>query len=132
MKEHGEKYKVIRRKLANLRRIIDMELQGEIDLPKEVVILSLDDKEKTEIFSQERMKLLRTIEKENPRTIGSLSKMVRRKIEAVSRDLSILKKYHIIETKRNKGGLQPIISKKAVIMPLVEVKPIKKMVEVCR
>lgn len=117
----------LRKKFDAVKNLIDKELRGEIDLPKRVVVYTLTDKEISSLITKERLRLIKTISKYNPKSIKELAEILKRKIPAVDRDVNLLIKHEILSTKKSKKGVQPILAKDAIILPLVEPKKLTAM-----
>lgn len=86
--------------------------------PDRVVIISLSEEEKNRILTPERLKLIRTIKKHNPKSVGKLAKLVDRRVDAVSRDLKILQNYGFLELLQIGKVKRPKIEKDILIIPL--------------
>ena len=110
------------RKFDAIKNLLDAEIKGEIDLPNKAVIFALTDNELTSLITKKRLELIRTIDKKRPQTIQQLANYTHRKLPAVDRDIKLLMKHDIIKTKRTKKGVQPILNKGIIILPLTEPK----------
>ena len=110
------------RKFEAVKNLLDAEIKGEIDLPGKTVIFTLTDKELTSLITKKRLELIRIIDKKKPQTIQQLANYTHRKLPAVDRDIKLLMKHDIIKTKRTKKGMQPILNKEIIILPLTEPK----------
>lgn len=122
-----EKKHITDRKFNAIKQILDAEINGEIDLPSKTAIFALTDDELTSLITKKRLELIKTIDKKNPKSIQQLANYVNRKLPAVDRDIKLLVKYDIIKTIRTKKGVQPILTKEILILPLAEP---KKLLEV--
>ncbi len=122
------KKKLLDKKFSAIKSILDAEIKGEIDLPRNTVIFTLSDEEITSLITKKRLELIKIIDKKKPKTIQQLADFVNRKLPAVDRDIKILIKHDIIKTKRIKKGLQPILTKGVIILPLTEPKRLLEMV----
>lgn len=122
-----EKKHITDRKFNAIKQILDAEINGEIDLPSKTAIFALTDDELTSLITKKRLELIKTIDKKNPKSIQQLADYVNRKLPAVDRDIKLLVKYDIIKTIRTKKGVQPILTKEILILPLAEP---KKLLEV--
>ena len=119
---------IMDRKFEAVRNLLDAEIKGEIDLPGKAVIFALTDTELTSLITKKRLELIRTIDKKRPQTIQQLANYTHRKLPAVDRDIKLLVKHDIIKTKRTKKGMQPILNKVIIILPLTEPKRLVEMV----
>jgi len=113
---------IMDRKFDAIKNLLDAEIKGEIDLPSKAVIFALTDNELTSLITKKRLELIRTIDKKRPQTIQQLANYTHRKLPAVDRDIKLLMKHDIIKTKRTKKGVQPILNKGIIILPLTEPK----------
>ena len=113
---------IMDRKFDAVKTLLDAEIKGEIDLPSKAVVFALTDNEITSLITKKRLELIRTIDKKRPQTIQQLANYTNRKLPAVDRDIKLLIKHDIIKTKRTKKGVQPILNKGVIILPLTEPK----------
>lgn len=113
---------IMDRKFVAIKNLLDAEIKGEIDLPSKAVVFALTDNELTSLITKKRLELIRTIDKKRPQTIQQLANYTHRKLSAVDRDIKLLMKHDIIKTKRTKKGMQPILNKGIIILPLTEPK----------
>lgn len=88
--------------------------------PDNGLILSLSDEEATQVFTKERLKLVRLIQSKNPKNVTQLSRLAKRRLSAVIRDLELLEKFHIIDLEKTGKNIQPIIEKEIIIIPLIK------------
>lgn len=105
-------------KFEAVKRLLEMGISGKIDLPDKVIVFALTDQELSKIFTKKRIELIRTIKQKNPKTIKELAKIVKRLLPAVDRDIKMLEGYGIVSLRRNKKGVQPIVKKEAIVLPL--------------
>lgn len=113
---------IMDRKFDAIKSLLDAEIKGEIDLPSKAVIFALTDIELTSLITKKRLELIRVIDKKRPQTIQQLANYTHRKLPAVDRDIKLLMKHDIVKTKRTKKGMQPILNKGIIILPLTEPK----------
>lgn len=118
---------IMDRKFDAVKTLLDAEIKGEIDLPSKAVVFALTDNELTSLITKKRLELIRTIDKKRPQTIQQLANYTNRKLPAVDRDIKLLIKHDIIKTKRTKKGVQPILNKGVIILPLTEPKRLMEM-----
>ncbi len=118
---------IMDRKFDAIKNLLDAEIKGQIDLPSKAIIFALTDSEVTSIITKKRMELIRTIDKKRPQTLQQLANYTNRKLPAVDRDIKLLMKHDIIKTKRTKKGMQPILNKGIIILPLTEPKRLIEM-----
>ena len=118
---------IMDRKFDAIKNLLDAEIKGQIDLPSQAVIFALTDNEITSLITKKRLELIRVIDKKRPQTIQQLANYTHRKLPAVDRDIKLLIKHDIIRTKRTKKGVQPILNKGIIILPLTEPKRLVEM-----
>lgn len=118
---------IMDKKFNAIKEILDAEIKGDIDLPNKTIIFALTDKELTSLITTKRLELIKTIDKKRPLTIQQLANYVDRKLPAVDRDIKLLVKHDIIKTLRTKKGVQPILNKAIILLPLTEP---KRLVEI--
>ncbi|MBI3035620.1 hypothetical protein HYY71_04825 [Candidatus Woesearchaeota archaeon] len=118
---------VMNRKFDAIKNLLDAEIKGETDLPSKAVIFALTDNELTSLITKKRLELIRAIDKKRPQTIQQLANYTHRKLPAVDRDIKLLMKHDIIKTKRTRKGVQPILNKGIIILPLTEPKRLMEM-----
>jgi len=117
----------IKRKFSAVKQILDAEIEGEVDLPKRTILFALTDKELSALITKRRLELIRVIGKKKPRSIQQRADFVDRKLPAVDRDIKILVKNDIVKTKRTSKGMQPIMNKDILVIPLTEPKRIEEI-----
>ncbi len=115
------------KKFAAVKQILDAEINGEIDLPRKTVMFALTDEELTSLITKKRLELIRILGEKKPGTIQELADYVNRKLPAVDRDIKLLVKHDIVKTRRVKRGVQPMLNKSVLILPLVEPKTLMEM-----
>jgi len=115
------------KKFSAIKTVLDAEIKGDIDLPKNTVIFTLSDKEITSLITKKRLELIKTIDTKRPKTIQQLADYVNRKLPAVDRDIKLLIRHDIIKSKRTKKGIQPTLNKGIIILPLTEPKRLLEM-----
>ena len=86
------------------------------------LLLSISDVEITQIFTKERLKLVRLIQDKKPKNATELSGLAKRKLSAVIRDLELLEKLHIVELEKKGKNVVPTVKKEILILPLVKLK----------
>ena len=119
---------IMDRKFDAIKNLLDREINGEIDLPSKAIVFALTDNELTSLITRKRLELVRIIDKKRPQTIQQLANYTHRKLPAVDRDIKLLIKHDIIKTKRTKKGVQPILNKGIIILPLTEPKRLLEVV----
>ncbi|HLD58042.1 MAG TPA: hypothetical protein VI977_00160 [archaeon] len=91
--------------------------------PDTGLLLSLSDDEITQIFTKERLKLIRLIQGKKPKNATKLSELAERQLSAVIRDLELLEQFQIVELQKKGKNLVPTVKKEILILPLVKLKP---------
>ncbi len=86
--------------------------------PDRLVVISLSDEEKNRVLTPERLKLIRIIKNKKPEGVSELAKLVDRRMDAVSRDLKILKFYGFLDFVKTGKKKIPKIEKDVLIIPL--------------
>ncbi len=99
-------------------RMIDFALEKPELSPSKILVISLSKKTSDKVFTPGRMDLVRTIKNDKPKSVSNLAKLVKRPIEAVSRDLRILENYGILEFVRSGKTKKPKIDKEMILIPL--------------
>ncbi|MBN1502089.1 HTH domain-containing protein [Candidatus Woesearchaeota archaeon] len=90
-------------------------------IPNNATIL-LNLESLAEIFTRKRMQLIKTIEKNNPKSIQELAEKVNRKKQAVHRDLKLLEGHGLVELIKDGSKVIPIVSKEIIHIPLAHKK----------
>ncbi|HLC77164.1 MAG TPA: hypothetical protein VJH04_03080 [archaeon] len=99
-------------------RMIDFALENPELSPSKVLVINLGKNTLEKVLTPSRMNLIRTIRESNPKSVSNLARLVKRPIEAVSRDLSILENYGIMEFVRNGKTKKPKIENDMILIPL--------------
>lgn len=94
-------------------------------MPKKTLILPITDDETAQIFTRERIRIMRTIDRKKPRSMRALAKELNRELSAVGRDMQILEAAGIVKRERMGKEVRPILEKHVLILPIVHVKPIE-------
>ena len=90
--------------------------------PNKGLLLSLSDEEVTQIFTKKRLELIRLIQSKKPKNTTGLSKLAKRRLSAVIRDLELLERNNVITLEKKGKNIIPIVSKEILILPLVKIK----------
>lgn len=123
------KYKMTDGKWDTVMAFLNKVIKNPGKYPDEGLLLSLSDKEMTQIFTKKRLELVRLIQTKKPKNATKLSELTRRRLSAVLRDLELLEKFHIVELEKKGKNIVPKVTKEVLILPLVELKP-KRLVEI--
>jgi len=108
--------------MAIFKKVGDF-ISDSVNGDSEGVTKQLSEKELMQILTPRRIELLRAIRKYEPKTLSELARMVKRKVEAVDRDIRLLKKYELVLLERNSLGVAPRAAKKFFVLPLADPKP---------
>lgn len=100
--------------VAEIKEVISDPKKAE-KLPETTVYLKPELIPK--IFSKQRIRLLREIREENA-NVSQLSKRLNRKIENISRDLTYLREYGIVDLKRKGREKIPVIVKDRLVITI--------------
>lgn len=84
--------------------------------PDRILIISGNENDFIKIITPSRMDLIRSIKKNKPKSIGELSREVKRPIESVSRDLRILNNYGFLEFVKVGKEKVPEVKKDAILI----------------
>jgi predicted transcriptional regulator len=90
--------------------------------PDKGLLLSLSDEEITQIFTKERLKLVRLIQDKKPKNATRLSELAERRLSAVMRDLELLQHFHMVELQKKGKNIIPTVKKEILILPLIKLK----------
>ena len=114
-------------KFDAVKSLIDRTIENPNLIPDNVVVFALTDEEITQIITKKRLELIETIKKKKPATINKLAEMVKRRVEAVDRDIKLLEEFELISLERHGREVTPKIIKEAIILPLAIPKPIESL-----
>jgi len=89
--------------------------------PDKALLLSLNEKEMSQIFTKKRLELIRAVQARKPKNATELSKKLNRKLSAVLRDLELLEKFRIVELEKKGKNIIPRVQKNVLIIPLIEI-----------
>ena len=113
-------YKITDQKWENIMAVIRESVKNPNKIPDDVILLSLDKEEITEIFTKKRLELISVIKKEKPQTMSELANKVKRELPSVERDLKILESYGIVELEKTGREVRPLVEKEMLVLPLTE------------
>ncbi len=115
-------YKLAEEKWGAIKAYLNA-VWGEPDkYPDKGLLLSLSDEEITQIFTKERLRLVRLIQGKKPKNATELSKLAERRLSAVIRDLEVLEHFHIVGLQKKGKNIVPTVKKEILILPLVKLK----------
>ncbi len=113
-------YKLTDKKFESVKRFFDEVWKDPSKYPDKGLILSLDDKEITKIFTKERIKLIKLIKTRKIKSLSELAKKTKRELSAIDRDLKLLERLGIVTLKKEGKTVKPIVEKEILILPLIE------------
>ncbi|MBI2675240.1 MAG: helix-turn-helix domain-containing protein [Candidatus Aenigmarchaeota archaeon] len=93
----------------------------ERDIPDKSVVIPMSEG-LSEVFTKERIRLLRRIWLDRPKTIRELAKSLKRDPAAVTRDIEILAKYDLITVERQGRTARPIAKRQIIVLPVLSMK----------
>jgi|WetSurMetagenome_2_1015567.scaffolds.fasta_scaffold236305_3 predicted transcriptional regulator len=82
------------------------------------VMVSLSERTIQKILTKSRMEIIRIIGERNPKSVNELSRIAKRPIESVSRDLRILSNYGLLSFVCTGKTKMPKIDKEFLMIPL--------------
>jgi predicted transcriptional regulator len=82
------------------------------------IVLLLDDEEIAELFTKERLRLIRLIRDRSFSSISELARAVRRDVSRVKKDLGLLEKHGIVHLTRDKNCVTVHTMTKGIYIPL--------------
>ena len=115
-------YKMTEEKWGAVKAYLNKVWQEPNKYPDKGLLLSLSDEEMPQIFTKERLKLVRLIQGKKPKNVTELSALVGRRLSAVIRDLELLERFQIVELQKNGKNVIPTVKKEILIIPLVKLK----------
>ena len=101
-----------------LGKLIDMAIKYPELTPDRVLIVDVKKKVFEKIITPSRLELVKTIKDREPESVGELAKMVKRPVEAVSRDLKILESYGVLELIQTGKTKKPKVEKDLIVIPI--------------
>lgn len=90
--------------------------------PNESLVLPLDRRDASEIFTPKRMELVTVIKEKHPDKVHDLADLVRRDINSVLRDLRILEKHGIVFLEKTGRTVRPVVEREVILIPLTSKK----------
>lgn len=101
-----------------LSKLIDLSLERPDLVPQKILVVNLSKATLEKILTPSRLDVIRTIREKNPKSVGELSRLSKRPLESISRDLRILENYGILEMIQTGRIKKPIIEKDLMLIPL--------------
>ena len=119
--------KTIEKRIRAAKAVINGIIDDKLSLPGNVLVT---DDSCYSIMTKKRSELVRTINQHNPSSMQELANIVKRTKQAVYRDLKMLKNYGIIELKKIKKNVKPIVKCAIVVVNLLEPKNNSKSITI--
>ncbi|MDP3990625.1 MAG: hypothetical protein Q8Q01_05485 [archaeon] len=120
MKHELEK-KELKRKAESIKGLVDDILSEKIDVPDNALIIDFDATQN--IFTKKRIELLDTINSYQPASVQELSDLVKRKKQAVDRDLKMLEEFDVITLEKRGKFTVPTVKREIIILSIKKPKP---------
>ncbi len=120
-------YKMNDTKWESVMGLIRESIKNPDKIPDDVLLLSLEKEEITEIFTPKRLEILNMIKKESPETMSGLANKVKRELPSVERDLKILESYGIVSLEKMGREVKPVIGKEIIVLPLSQPLTLEKI-----
>lgn len=99
---------------------------GEPELyPDRLAVFVLTDKELHQIFTRERLRLLRALKEREYESLKELSGQLERDKAVVTRDLKLLEEYGLVRLEKRGRRVKAKLDKEGVYLPLAEPETIK-------
>ncbi len=112
------------RKWGAIKSFLSDVLGRPDEYPDDLAVFVLTDHELHQVFTKERLRILRTLREGAFESVTELSGELSRDKAAVDRDLKLLEKYGLVRMVRQGRRVRPELGKEGVYLPLVEPKPI--------
>ncbi len=117
----------LKRKADSVKELVEDILIEKIGVPDKALIIDFDAT--LNIFTEKRIELLETINIYQPTSIQELSDIVKRKKQAVDRDLKMLEEFDIIELKKQGKFTIPIVKRELVVLNLKREKEVQSFID---
>ncbi|MBI2543524.1 MAG: helix-turn-helix domain-containing protein [Candidatus Aenigmarchaeota archaeon] len=99
-------------------RMIDFALEKPEVAPSRVLVINLSKTALEKVLTPSRIDLIREIRERKPKSVSELAELVKRSVEAVSRDLNILENYGLLTLVKAGKIKKPEIEKDILMIPL--------------
>ena len=86
--------------------------------PDKLTIIVMDEKMEWKVLTPQRLRLLRTLHRQEVGSISELAAVLRRPIKSVSRDLKLLEAYGFVRLKAKGRSKCPQLTKELIVIPL--------------
>lgn len=95
--------------------------------PDRLAVFVLTDEELHQLFTRERLRLLRALKEKEYESVTVLSEHLGRDKAAVTRDLKLLERHGLVRLEKEGRRVRPRLDKEGVYLPLAEPKPIRQV-----
>lgn len=114
----------IDKKFETIKTFLEKVWEKPEQFPDKALVLPLDEKEITEIFTKRRIELIKEVAK-SERSLSEIAERTHRELSAVQRDVKILEKAGILELEKHGRKVKPSLKGEILILPLVELKSLR-------
>ena len=87
-------------------------------MPDRVVMIALSEQASRQVLTPKRLELLGVLRKRKPSSVKDAAKLVKRRVDAVSRDLKILENHGFLEFIQSGKIKTPKVEKDAILIPI--------------
>jgi predicted transcriptional regulator len=116
MKKRSEKE--IEKNIGKAFQVIDTAIRNPDKYMNDSIVLLVNDKEISYLFTKERLRLIRIIRGRSFSSISELARVVRRDVSRVKKDLGLLEKHGIVHLTRDKNCVTVHTMTKGIYIPL--------------
>lgn len=113
-----KKKKIMDKRIEEAFDIIEDMVENPDTYADDSIIFLLDDREIAQIFTRERLRLIRLIREQAFASISELARQVKRDVSRVKKDLKILEKHGLIHLSRDKNCVTIHTQTKGIFIPL--------------
>ena len=99
-----------------IKDLVSDIIEEKIDIPNKALIIDFDTSKN--IFTKKRIELIEMINLYQPSSLQELSGVVKRRKQAVSRDLELLKEFGIIEIKKQGKFSVPVVTREVLVLSM--------------
>ena len=114
-------YKMTDERWNAIMAYLNKVLENPNNYPDKGLILSLSDEEITHVFTKKRLALIKLIRDKKPNNATTLSKLCKRRLSAVMRDLELLKNFGVVQLEKTGKSIKPKVTAEVLILPLVKI-----------
>lgn len=114
----------IDKKFETIKAFFEKVFEKPEAFPDKALILPLDEREISEIFTRRRIEIIKDVAKFEG-SLSEIAKRTNRELSAIQRDVEILEKAGILELEKHGRKVKPSLKGEILILPLVELKSLK-------